>query len=401
MVAPLVIAAGVAAASALMQYHQAEKARKASKGRLKEIEEMFKNIVPPDLNISIDDDPVVLQGVPEAAFNLEKITPEQYESVGQYVPEVANFVQETNPQLVEASAEAAKGRTAQMEALERYKEIARSDFDPAFQQQLAAASRKSRTDAQSRSASILQDANRRGQGGSLATMAMQQAESSDAMQRQALESQMAAAESYRNKLSALDRSADLGGNIRASEMGEASRNADIINSFNQRTAVRKQGWADQGAGIRNQGQLHNLGEKQRLSDMNTKGANDAQAEWLARNNAMAQQQFQNRVGERDAGNANDWRNKGLKNDGIRHGNAVAQNTYDNTMAKAASQAGVGYQRSNLEMQSAADRNQAIQGVGNASTSLASSYYSGQRADQKEQRDREWEEEMRRKYPNSY
>lgn len=356
MVAPLVIAGAVAVATAVMQYYNAEKARKASKQRLSEIEGMFNAIVPPDLNVRVWDDPALVATIPEPAFNLEAITPEMFERVGQYVPQAAEVIAERRPELVEASQEARQGREAQMEALESFRRIARSDFDPELQQRLAEASRKSRADAQSRQASVLQDAGRRGQAGSLATMAAQMSAGEDAMQRQAIESQMAAAESYRNKLAALQRSSDIGGQVRQSEMSEAARNADIINDFNQRTSTRYQQAAQQRADLANQAQMFNLREGQRVADANVQARNQAKYEGVDRGNRLRQQQYQNARQTREDRMNVEIMKQNLKN-----------KMFDNQMAHTAARAGVGYNRINMDQQFMRDRNQAIQGFGDMAT----------------------------------
>lgn len=366
MVAPLVVAAAVAGGaqvvSGIMQYYQAEKARKASARRLKEIEAMFDAIVPPDFDVKVWDNPQLVATIPEPAFNLEAITPEQYERVGQYVPQAAEVIAEKRPELVQASEAAKAGRGAQMDALERYKQIARSDFDPALQQQLAAASRKARTDAQSRQASILQDANRRGQGGSLATMATQLSGASDAMQRQAVESQMAAAESYRNRLAALDRSAEIGGQVRQGEMSEAARNADIINDFNQRTSARYQQAAQMRADLANQGQLYNLGQDQRAADANVGERNKATYEGVDRRNSMSQQKYQNQRATRED-----------RLEIERYKNKLKQDQYNNSMSNAAAKAGVQYNGMEHDWKSAEARNAAVGSVADGISAGAGMY----------------------------
>lgn len=363
MVAPLIIAGAVAAATALMQYYNAERARKASAKRLKEIEGMFNAIVPPDLNVKIWDDPALVASIPEPAFNLEAVTPEMYEQVGQYVPQAAEVIAERRPELVEASQEAKRGREAQMEALESFRRIGRSEFDPELQQKLAEASRKSRADAQSRQASVLQDAARRGQAGSLATMAAQMSAGEDAMQRQAIESQMAAAESYRNRLAALERSSDIGGQVRQGEMAEAARNADIINAFNERTSTRYQQAAQARADLANKGQLYNLGEQQRIADANVQARNESRYESMNRGNQLRQQQYQNkRQNRQDRLDIEQMKAK------------LQQQIYDNEMAKAAARAGVGYERVKNDVGRAEAQNAAIGGLGQAGVGAATTYY---------------------------
>jgi hypothetical protein len=355
-------AAAVAVASGVMQYYNAAKARKATKERLAEIERMFAAIVPPDLGIKVWDDPKFLASVPEPAFNMEAITPKMYERVGQYIPQAAAVIAEKRPDLVQASEAAKKGRESQMEALENYRRIARSDFDPELAQRMAESSRKARSDAQSRQASILQDAARRGQASSLGTMAMQSAGTSDAMERQAIEGQMAAAESYRNRLAAMQRGAELGGQVRQSEMAEAGRNTDIINDFNQRTSARYQQAAQQRADLANQGQLYNLGQDQRISDANVDAVNKSRYERVGRANDLRQRAY---------GNARQTRADRIQAQKDKIG--YIQQDYDNRMANASTRAGVSYNRVNQDQQNTRDTNAAIQG-GADSLMAGAQYY---------------------------
>jgi len=354
-------AAAVAVASGVMQYYNAAKARKATKERLHEIEQMFSAIVPPDLGIKVWDDPKFLATVPEPAFNMQAITPKMYESVGQYIPQAAAVIAEKRPDLVRASDEANKGRQSQMDALEQYRRIARSDFDPELAQRMAESSRKARSDAQSRQASILQDAARRGQASSLGTMAMQSAGASDAMERQAIEGQMAAAESYRNRLAAMQRGAELGGQVRQSEMSEAGRNTDIINDFNQRTSARYQQAAQQRADLANKGQLYNLGEGQRIADANVDAVNKSRYEHVGRANDLRQMAY---------GNARQTRNDRIQ--GQKDRMNVIQRDYENRMSNAATRANVSYHRIGEDQQNTRDTNAAIQG--GADSAMAGAQY---------------------------
>ena len=338
MVAPLVIAAGAQAVSGIMQYYASEKARGATAKRLKEIERMFDAIVPPDYDLKIWDDPKFAATVPEPAFNFDAITPEQYQQAG-----MLQFVQEATPTLVQATSQAKDGREAQLDALRRYREIAGGEFDPQLQQMLNDASAKARRDAQSSSANILQDANRRGSAGSgLAIQAQQQA-SADAMDQSSRDSMMAAAEGYRNRLNATASSAQLGGDIHASEMGTQARNAGIINDFNSRTATRKQGV--------NQ---YNQGVAQSVSDANVANRNKFKVDNVNRYNDLQGQQF-------DARRAN----RSDRMDVEERKNKLKQTMYQNLMDKARGKAGIMSTGIDYMRQDTSDRNQMIQGVGNA------------------------------------
>jgi hypothetical protein len=367
MAVPLIAGVvAVQAVSGIMQYWQAEKARGANEKRLKEIEAMFDAIVPPEFDIKVFDDPALANDIPAPALNLDKIDPKLYQSVGQFIPEVAAYVQEADPNLIYATENAQKGREAQLEALERYKKIASGDFDPEFEAKMASASDRARRDAQSRQDSILQDANRRGQMGSGVMMASQMNQGADAMSRQAIESQLAAAESYRNQLGALDRSAMLGGQIRQSEMDEEGKNVGIINDFNERTSRAFQQYLQQRADMANKAKYANWQNDQRIADRNVDIQNAAQLEHVNRYNQGQKTNF-------DAQQMN--RNNRL--DLIDRQNRLKQQMYENLIARASGKAGIANSFININNQSAQDKNQAIRGVGDGLTAGALYYYGAQ------------------------
>lgn len=347
----------IAAVSAIMQHYQQEKAAGATQDRLNEIKAMFDSIVPPDLDINVYDDPKIAQTIPAPALNVEKITPELYKSVGQYIPAVADFVKEANPQLVQATDTAKTGRAAQLDALERYKSIASGEFDPQLQQAMSEASRKGNQDAQSRTDSILQDANRRGQLGSGIMLASQQEAASQAMDRASHDSQTAAAEGYRNRLSAVDKSANLGGDIRNSEMSEQARNVGILNDFNQRTSKNYQDYLTGRADAENKARITNLNAQQQISDQNVGLQNKASQDQVERYNQGQTQQYNV---------ARDNQKQAMTV--AQQKNALKQQMYQNLMDKARGKAGVATQGIDYINQNARDANATTQGIGNAATS---------------------------------
>jgi len=362
MVAPLIIYAGVVAVTAAMQYYNSEKSRGATAKRLKEIEAMFDAIVPPDLDIKVWDNPALVATVPPSSFRLDQITPEQYESVGQYIPQVAEFVKENKPEMVQASSTAKEGRQAQLDALRKYKDVAAGGFDPELQQSLNESSARSGREAQSRSASILQDANRRGMAGSGIALGAQLRAGSDSMAQNSLDSMRAAAEGYRNKLNSLDRSASLGGDIRSSEMSEEARNVGIINDFNQRTNRNYQEWNNNRANFANTAQQKNLDVKQRIADANVANRNKSTVdERDYYNNVQSQMYQQNRNTRSDRMDVEDRKNR------------LKQQMYDNLLAKSSLKAGVGYKATDYLQANTRDKNQAIQGLGESVAVGASAY----------------------------
>jgi hypothetical protein len=347
----------IAAATAIAQMYNAEKARGASNKRLKEIQKEFDAIVPPDLNVNVWDDPKILNDIPETAFDTSAITPKTIEMVGEYKPEVAQYVKEQAPELAKVSAEAQTGRKAQMDALRKYSDVASMGYSPQLEAGLMEAQRQTAREAQGRQAAILQDAARRGTATSGLTMAAQMQGGADAAERMALDAQRAALAQYGAQQEALGRSASLGGQVRESEMSESQRNADVLNQFNQRSAKSFQDYLQNATEAQNQAQIRNLSEKQRIGEANiTNQYESARANRDALNRAR-----QSITQERAA-------NRAARIGVTQNKEATKQKIYDNDMAKAAAKAGVGYARAQADQNAGRDYAQAIQGIGDTAQS---------------------------------
>lgn len=369
-----VIGGGAQVLGGIAQYYQSEKARKASADKLDEIEEAFNAIKPPDYDLSVMDPPdYITKSVPEPAFDFSKFTPQQLKVVGKFSPTAASYIAEKNPEVITKSAEGRKGRQAQMDALNKFRQLAETGQDPIMQQMQDQAGRSAQIQAQSRQQSILQDAARRGQMGSGAALAAQLQGSSDAMERAAMQSQQAASDAYRNKLEAMRQSAQLGGDIAQQDVAEQARNVDIINAFNQRTASGRQQYENALAEMANKGQLYNLGEAQRVSDANIGAANQAAMADRARQDALLREQYGMRTGEQARQNQiieaqQKWR--ASERDVL---NQMKGQQFQNKMQRQGQLANVGSQQIANIQGAAADRNKAIQGVTSAIGSGAMAY----------------------------
>lgn len=355
---------GSAVASALMQYYLAEKAAKATRERLAQIEAMFNKIVPPDYNIKVWDDPKLVATIPAPAFNTDAITPQDYKVVGQYIPVIQDHVRETNPELLQGSAQAKEGRQAQLDALSRYKRIAAGGQDPEFALLQQQAADRNKREGQSRVASTLQSFERRGALDSGLQAAAQLQGGSDAMQRGAAESQLAAVQAYKNRLNALDRSSEIGSQVNQQEMATEGKNVGIINDFNQRTSAAYQQWLQQRAALQNAAQLQNLQTAQRVSDANVAGRNEA---------AVANVQRQNDLAQRDYQNKNQNRQNAIQVE--QYKNKLKGNMFDDQYKITSGRVGIMENGMNNARQDARDQNQMIQGLGNAATTGAL-YYGG-------------------------
>lgn len=346
----------IMAVAAVAQYYQSEKARGANADQLKKIQDQFNSIKPPEWNVTADDPVDKLQALPPPPnYDMSKITPATIQMVGQYSPEIAARVSEASPQLAQASQAAQTGRQAQLTALDKYQNIAQGGQDPELQQAMSQAAQQGDREAQSRQASVLQDAARRGTLNSGAMLAGQLQGSSDSSQRAASAQQSAAVASYQNRLNALSQGAQLGGNIRASEMNEANNNADIINGFNQRQTAGYQNYLNNAANVTNSANLRNMNEQQRIQEANI--GNQYQGDLQNRNyqNQIQDLQYNRALTERNAQYDAAQTARARKDQ-------LTQTMYNNARGNFQDANGLNQQSMAQNTQAAADRNRLIQGV---------------------------------------
>lgn len=334
---PITIGIAISAVSGLVQAYNSEQARGASKSELKNLEALFNSIIPPDYDLSITDPPELHEeklALPQFSsdvalpkFNLDKLSPEKLTLVGKYVPEVAPYVAEAKSTTIQKTGDMALGRDAQKAALQRFQQIGAGEFDPEYQEAVTKASRAAQADAQSRQASILQDFARRGQSGSGLNLAAQLGGSAQAMDREAMTNLGAASESYRNRLNALSQGASLGGQIANADTDLQARNADIINSFNQRMSTTGQAWANNRANVLNDASRHNLGVEQGLANQNVANANEAARYNQGRQDDLTKYNYAAGVNQQARNDQNQKYTYGAKVDAQQNSNNLAMDKY--------------------------------------------------------------------------
>lgn len=370
MVAPLIIAAAVAGGaqvlSGIAQYYQSEKARKASNERLKQIEDLFNSIKPPGYNVTPLSPPeLITQMIPQPAFDMAGITPDKYEVVGQYLPEVAQFIAERNPELAQFSQEGRQGRDAQIQALNDIKMRTGQLSDAEAQDASMSAMRDAQINAQSRSESILQDANRRGQLGSGAALAAQLQSSGDQMERGANLSSNAYLEALKNKLGALRDSGTQGRQLAQDDLGQQNSNAAIINSYNQRASRDMNAFNQNAAEVRNKGQIFNIGNAQDAANRNVIASNQAKYSNQNRTDNILNDAYNRNFNERNFQNNTATNQYNLRAGEIGRQNDIKGQTFKDAMSQASAKAGIGYNAINMNNSFSSDKNQMIQGLGNA------------------------------------
>ena len=386
MAVPVIIA--IAAISALAQAYQSAKARKANKEELAKIKAAWDELTPPNFDMSIMDPPELIKSrVDLPNFDMSKFTPEVYETVGKYAPQLAPLIREANPKLVESTAEGKEGRNAQMEALKRLKSQASGAVDPEFSAALDQAGERSQIESQSRSQSIMQDFARRGMSGAGNELAAKLSASQNAMSEGANSSRQAAVESYRQRLQALKDSASLGGQISDSDFSRQSQNAGIINSFNQRLAASQQGNANMNTGILNDASKSNWNNEQDIKNKNTSSNNEFNWKDKLYKNDLKDKLYNHNVDEQGRQNSYIINEANWKKGERDRGDDLEKAKYNAAMNKVNGVAGHAGQSIAMNTSNTQDTNNQIQGGANAATSAAM-YYQNQDDEERRRKEKE-------------
>lgn len=373
---------GAAAIGAIANYYQAEKARGATERELKKVRDMFDRVKPPELKVNIEDPPEYIEQLEVPQLDFSRVTPEDFEMVGQFAPQLTPYIAEQNPKLVEDTAASKEGRQAQLDALRQMKQISESGTDPIQSENMRKIYQKAASETQSAGKSLLQQEARRGTLGSTKGFA-ERLQASSSLQQQAAEmGGQEAAQAYQRRMQALRDMAGLGGSITQQERSLQSRNADIINAFNQRTSQRMQAHQQQQADAINAAALRNLGVQQDLANRNTAQANEAQRYNLERQNKLLQQQagLQNQATQYANQMAAQRWGQMADLDATRRG--VAQQNYANQLDVARSKAGLSTTGINYMNQAARDKMAATQGLAEAVGKGAVYYGQQQNVDDK-------------------
>lgn len=373
MIGAIAAGVGLGAASGIAQYYQSEKARKANQEHLDEIKALYEKIVPPQYDVSIETPPEIIeQSIPPAAYDFSKITPKEFTMVGKYSPETASFMAEKNPELLKETATTKEGKDVQMEALRKIRERA-SGKNLEMEAKIDQANRKAQIAAQSRQQSILQDAQRRGTGGSGVALAAQLQGGAEAMDRAAMEGQNAAVEADKQALQAIMQAGTMGRQVAQDDYDVQNRNINILNEYNQRATKSAQDWENQRIQAQNQAQLRNLDTAQGLANRNIETSNQADVANRDRYNTIMGQMRKENVGERDYS-----RQRYLdRSDQQKYQNQLKQMSYADQMNKATGMSGALNSQIQANTQAAADRNRAIQSVSDVGMGGINAYASSE------------------------
>ena len=188
--------------------------------------------------------------------NWENINPALLSETAKFSPDIAAFVQENAPQLIQEAGSATEKRV-QREALQKYAAMSESGRDVISEAQREQALFESDARAKQRQRALMDALRRQGQLGSgaalQAQLSQEQAEAVNA--RQATLQGVQEAEMRRRQ--ALGQAAGLAGQIRGQNLNVESANVGTMNAYNQRLANAKNMYNQYASGARNQAQMIN------------------------------------------------------------------------------------------------------------------------------------------------
>jgi len=303
----------------LLQYKNAQNAQRIAEDQQRRVEEALAKVADPN-------------------FDMTQFTPEEYQLVAKYQPQMLSLIDERAPQLVALSDAGRQGQDVQLGALQRLYSIARGGPDAQSQALNAEAMRQAQIQNQGQQASIMDAMARRGgQAGSGLGLAAALSAQQGAAQNASQAGTQAALAQYQNRLNAMMQAGNMGNQVAQNDLNLQGQNANIINAFNQRMAQMQNQNAQYNTGNLNQAQQSNLAAQQSIADRNVGARNDA----IAQKNNMQQQQF------------------------------------NNALDKIRIQQGLAGTASQNAMQGAAQQNQAIQGI-TSGISGAAQYFANDR-----------------------
>lgn len=217
----------------------------------------------------------------------QPFTPEEIQLIGTYTPEIASYVRENRPDIITESQSGA-AKTAQNEALSRYRSLAMTGDDAISRAARENAQFEAQQNLNAMRAQILRDRAARGTLGSGDEMLaqLQAADQANISARQ--NSLQAAAQAQQRRMQALAAQASLAGNIRGQNLNVEQANVNIMNDFNRRQAANQNVYNRYVADTRNRAQQYDLGERQRVADTNVDLRNRTALDNLRRQEAATE-----------------------------------------------------------------------------------------------------------------
>jgi hypothetical protein len=215
-----------------------------------------------------------IQGLSLPTIEELQIQLETLRSQGELTPELEQaFLQEASK--MEGISSDPRLKEAQMGALAKLQQLGSEGLGAQDRLRLNDARRTVATDARARDEAILQNMASRGAGGSGVELAARLSSSQGQADRAGQEADRIAAMANQQALEAIMKGGQLGGDIRSQEFNQASQVAQAQDAINRFNAANRQNVEGINVAARNNAQMQNLQNAQRIADSNV-GTRNAQ-----------------------------------------------------------------------------------------------------------------------------
>jgi len=231
----------------------------------------------------------LLRGVETPDIDAMQIQLEQLVQQGVITPEQAQVYQQQASQANNITLDPAL-QQAQMDALASLQDIGTNGMTQMDRAKLAQIQREEATQGRGAREAIIANAQASGMGGSGLNLMSQLKNQQDQATRQSIRDTDVAGMAQERALQALQGAGQLGGNMQQQSFNQQFQKAGAQDAINQFNTQNMQNTGNLNTAARNQAQVANLGEKQRVSDANTATRNTQQQY----NKSLIQQDFENK-----------------------------------------------------------------------------------------------------------
>jgi hypothetical protein len=236
-----------------------------------------------------------LSGVRIPTVEEQQIALERLQLQGELNPQMEG-VESLGPSEMGAISLDPQLRAAQMAALRDMGSIARGGLSAADRANINEIRARNAQQVRAQEESIMQEMARRGTGGGNQELVARMQAAQMGANRASAEGDRIAAMAEQARREALTQQANMAGNVRGADFGEASAKAQAADAIARFNAANKQGVMTRNVGASREAEAANLTAKQRLADANV-GLSNQQQQY---NKALLQQQYLNQMAKAQA-----------------------------------------------------------------------------------------------------
>lgn len=213
---------------------------------------------------------LVQTGIP--SYQAEQIVMQNPQLVGQYQTQQEGAENLGNTQMANIHTDP-RLALAQSQALDQMAKLGQTAFTPEEQAQMNQMQRQTSGAAQARNASILQNMQQRGVGGSGMELAAKLASNQGADQQQAQASENMSAQAHARALQAMQGAGQMGGQMQAQQFGQQSQQAQAADAIARFNAMNRQNVDTRNTAATNQQNLRQADLAQQMENQRASNAN--------------------------------------------------------------------------------------------------------------------------------